>query len=1153
MNPDTISQKLRRLQYIYPAQNLALAASYMLAGGLGLSIAVPPGYATLIWPASGIAVGCLILFGWRLWPGVFLGAFVLNFIVGGGLQSEALGSTITVAALIAVGSTLQSLLAARFAIWRFGAPMRFKRAREIILFTLIVGPLACCIAPTVGVLALYHFGIVPGESAAENWLTWWIGDFAGVLIFLPIMLFGPWRPWGVYWRGQLLAGFTSFTLLATLVPLAATFYAWKATSDIADLQNRQAFEALAEESERALTHRMENYRLALDGGAGLFRASNLVTAKEWRTYVSQIDLQGSLPGINGVGYIEPTRRGDLDAFAAEMARWGLEDLTIHPETEADELFVIVLIEPLAPNLTAQGLDIAFETNRYEAATHSRDTGQATITRRILLVQDDTASPGFLLLRPLYEEGVPLETVADRRKAFRGWVYAPFIGNRFLAALTQTQGVSLDISVYDGDAAVTDNLIYSSIAEGDTHKSIYRVERTLRIEERNWTVVWQSTADFEVGVHNKEPLIILISGVALSLLIGALMLSFARREEAISSLVEQKTLAIQARERENRSIVDTAVVGILLTDTDLRVLAANSATLSLFGMEEEAIVGKPLNTLIGGINEDSLSVLREETVEDDIAISFSAIGKDKSGKPLHLDLNINSWYTENGALRLTVVIRDVTAEKMVLDTLEATERRWHRALRGAEIGVYDIDLPSGKSIVSDTWKTLLGFDPDDDIDPQREFLSRVHPEDLPLIDQADSDLKAGRTDRSVSEFRIWTKDGRMVWLRSDGFIAERDAQDTPLRMVGTLIDVTSLRNATAALKVSEERFRSAIENAPAGMALLDPAGQILLANAELARFLKVDVDTLPEKCICDLGLPNEDERAALQSWLDSDGSEAKYHGECAFVRPDGTEVWGLVSASRAPAQGDADRYLVAQILDITESREIDKMKDEFVATVSHELRTPLVSIRGALGLVCGTMASELPAQADKLLQIALRNCDQLVMLVNDILDLEKLTSRRYELHLEDHDLSEQIQIAVETNQAYAQSFDVQLEHAQQPMQNAVVTLDAARFQQVMSNLLSNAAKFSPKGGKVDIAATMRGDKVRVSVRDHGPGIPLEFRDRVFDRFSQADNSSTRDKGGTGLGLPISKQMVELMDGVIGFDSALGEGTTFWLDFPVKSVA
>jgi two-component system, NarL family, sensor histidine kinase EvgS len=236
-------------------------------------------------------------------------------------------------------------------------------------------------------------------------------------------------------------------------------------------------------------------------------------------------------------------------------------------------------------------------------------------------------------------------------------------------------------------------------------------------------------------------------------------------------------------------------------------------------------------------------------------------------------------------------------------------------------------------------------------------------------------------------------------------------------------------------------------------------------------------------------------------------------------------------------------------DITERKKLESMKNEFVSTVSHELRTPLTSIKGSLGLISDGKLGAMPQKATGMIEIAYRNTDRLINLVNDILDMEKIESGSLEFNFQKLNLTELVADAVETNKGYADEYGVAFVLADLGPK-ITVEGDANRLVQVIANLLSNAAKFSPKGRDVGISVSRQGQIARVTVSDHGSGIPEQYREQIFGRFTQVDSSDSREKGGTGLGLNISKSIIEKHNGKIDFDSEVDVGSTFFFTLPVS---
>lgn len=249
-------------------------------------------------------------------------------------------------------------------------------------------------------------------------------------------------------------------------------------------------------------------------------------------------------------------------------------------------------------------------------------------------------------------------------------------------------------------------------------------------------------------------------------------------------------------------------------------------------------------------------------------------------------------------------------------------------------------------------------------------------------------------------------------------------------------------------------------------------------------------------------------------------------------------WQLVSSFGRPV-------ILSVVQDITQRKEIERMKNEFVSVVSHELRTPLTSIRGAVKLLEGGAAGVLPEPATRLVALAARNSERLRVIVDDILDLEKIASGRMEFNIESLDAPAALGRAAQAYEAMVRTAGVELTiEAHGALQ---LKADAQRLDQVLANLVSNALKFAPQGSRILLEASREGSGVRLQVTDHGAGIPEAFRARFFQRFAQADMNTSRPKGGSGLGLSIAKQMIEQMGGSIGYSSEPGR-TCFHVVLP-----
>lgn len=363
-------------------------------------------------------------------------------------------------------------------------------------------------------------------------------------------------------------------------------------------------------------------------------------------------------------------------------------------------------------------------------------------------------------------------------------------------------------------------------------------------------------------------------------------------------------------------------------------------------------------------------------------------------------------------------------------------------------------------------------------------------------------------------------------------------------VGAVL-VQQLRVQAESVRQSETRLRGLFELSPIGITLNDlQEGRFLEVNPALLQMTGYDREGFLALEYWQLTpreyLPQEKQQ---RTRLLTEGRYGPYEKE--LIRQDGTRLPVRVQGMLV-TDSEGRRQVWSMVQDIGDEQRLGRMQREFVSTVSHELRTPLTSISGALGLINGGVLGEIPGQAREMVALALQNSQQLTFLVNDLLDMEKLLAGKMTFDLQVQRLLPLVERALAGIRGYAEQHQVTC--VLRSATDAWVDVDAQRLEQVLNNLLSNAAKFSPPGAEVEVFIERKDASVRVSVRDRGPGIAAEFRSRIFEQFAQADSSDTREKGGTGLGLAISRQLMERMEGRIGFDSVEGQGSTFYFELP-----
>lgn len=925
--------------------------------------------------------------------------------------------------------------------------------------------------------------------------------------------------------------------LVLMAGLAATgTLAWFNTS-LSTNTAQVAFERLAGEDVLRLERRMAQYRNALIATSAFVKSDAPLQRASFDQFVDNLDITNTLPGIKGIGMIEAVNADQIAPLERRMRAEGYKDVSVYPVTDGPQKLVITRVSPLAPNAAALGLDISFEQGRKTAAENAHAMQLPQLTATLTLVQDQKKEAGFLLLLP-----------QNADKPAR-WIYAPFVARDLFNAdgFSPNTQKPYVMEVFDAPRADADARIYDSsqrsapdVLASNPVTGAYQYNWAVHHFGRRWLMQFKSTDYFDAPYRTYSWFWILAAGSLLTVMLVNVLRNMRLRNTATAELNTIREREIKAQELENRSIIENAVTPFFILDSNDKILFANQAAHTCFEYPD------------GGLDGQAFADL----VHQPTSAQTHPRGITKSGKNLTLDLQRNNWSTSQGDARTTAIVRDVTAERDAQRAISHTKTLYDLALQGSQIGVFDRDLETGTSEVSDTWHRIMGRAPDNRLgDAQALFVSRVHPDDMPIIQAADAACIAGQTDRSMSEFRLQTLDGRWRWMRSDAVVSKRAADGRALHLIGTQIDITEIRKAYDALETSERLFRQVLAAAPIGTVILNTAGHIISSNPAFRELVGLPTAAQPsDHSIYDF-VAQADVKTIFTQMADlgHHDSAEPYQAEYPLNRIDGTHALGLfhISLTQNNGANESDIYIV-QIIDITEQRRVQSMKDEFVSTVSHELRTPLTSIKGALGLLTIAQTKGDTAGTGRLIEIASTNAQRLTEIINDILDIEQINTGSLRFVTADTDLHALVKQAVAALQPYAHTHKNTLVLAL-PDPPLFVVADASRTRQVLENLISNACKFSDVETAIHICARHEKGYVKVQVQNTGAGVPDAFQDRLFNAFTQADGSATRATGGTGLGLHISQQIVHQQGGEIGFDTEPPDKTTFWFTIPAVNAS
>jgi len=601
-----------------------------------------------------------------------------------------------------------------------------------------------------------------------------------------------------------------------------------------------------------------------------------------------------------------------------------------------------------------------------------------------------------------------------------------------------------------------------------------------------------------------------------------------------------------RESEERLALFAATTfeGIVISERG-RILDCNEQFARMLGYTVQELVGRRIEELV--VPNERERVAENIRLGRESIVEHAMLRMDGG----HIIVIAHGKTTPAGAPdgRRVTAVRDITERKQTEQALRERTERYELVLAGSQSAIWDWDVPGRRVHFSSQWKALRGFADDEVGDSEEEWSAGIHLDDVQQVLAAVQAHFDGKTPVFAEEYRIRCKDGELKWIFDRG-IAQRDASGHVIRMAGSESDITERKQIEQALRDSQADLNRAQSVGQIGSWRLNVQRNELHWSDENHHIFGIPVGTsLTYETF--LSTIHPDDRAYVDRMWTAALQGAPYDIEHRLIA-DGVVKW---VRERAELEFDEQGSLLGGFgttQDVTGLKqaeqaliEADQRKDEFLAMLAHELRNPLTPIRNAAH-VLGRLSTQEP-RVKWAQQVIERQVGHLTRLVDELLDVSRIVRGKVALKMEPVELATVVNQALDMARPLIDSMRHQIT-LRLPGQPVRLEGDPVRLAQIVLNLLDNASKYTPEGGRIEVEASVAGPVVEIRVRDNGMGIAADLLPQIFDLFQQGERTLDRSQGGLGIGLTLVKRLVELHGGLLEAHSAgagMGSEFTIWL--------
>ena len=925
-----------------------------------------------------------------------------------------------------------------------------------------------------------------------------------------------------------------------------------------------------------LKDRIRIYEHGLLGLRGAIAVGRGIDRQGFRNYIDSRDIEREFPGVNGFAFIRRVAAEQENGFLDAMKREGrVIDRFRDFQAHSGERFIVQYIEPEAKNAAAIGLDIASEANRHETIWSAISNGEARITQPITLVQSvDSPQQGFLLMLPVYSNFVTPDSEVARKESVIGIVNVPLAIDTVLSDFDfQQDSFSLSLfNVSDGGKQLP---FFTSPNSAQVDSLTFSREVEVPIYGRTWLIKMHALPNFVRHLNFINPVNVFFYIFMVTVLISGLLhfyLTYRCRKKESDLHKAMATLAAIVT-GSNDAIIGLSLDGV--------VTSWNEAAVKMFGYSEEEALGQALTRLIvpEALHPASEQLLAHVTQERQIK-HFETRRHHKNGQQIDVSVSWSQIRDESGLLLGTSQdIREISNEKMVeqriLDLNEDLERKvaqrnvmLNTILENASVG---INLVKNRElIISNQCMADIFSYPCEELDHLKMRVFYLDEESYERVGN-EGYAALSRGENYAIELPMLDRDGKHVWTRLSG--SAINPEDPEAASIWLFVDISE-RKSNESERIAE---RALIEQKNVEIAERDQQFRLLFQTTPVPIvFLEGNRIKYANKQFFSVFGYNENEFLSLDDWWSSAFPDTDYRARVQenwfagleqAVQADGKLLdWEYRITTKEGQELDMlvggqifGGGLVITFVDITQlkrtevallqakaiAEEATQAKSIFLANMSHEIRTPMNAILGFTHLLRKENLTK--AQSGKLTLIANAG-DHLLSLINDILDVSKIEAGKVELEEIDFQLDEMLRriSSIVTLQTRAKGIELVIDMEGLP-DNLIG--DPTRLSQALINYLGNAVKFTPSGtvvlrGRLE-EETESDVLIRFEVQDSGIGMEPGQIASIFTPFVQASSSTNRQFGGTGLGLAITRHIAELMQGTVGVNSTIGQGSTFWI--------